>query len=278
MGFHAGSSTFCCCVFVDNVYAAGDSAQGAVAILDDFEEELKTKWQLNFKPSSRCVLAASGRVDEEVGACRWPQVLQFPVLGHILSPNGSIRPCWQHTKSCMWRGFFANVACISARNLGMRQRQLLINRSVCNPLDYRCSRWPPQPTVALELDTLQRRMLAIALRPPRLPGEEVHDYCQRRGALVGRWARAQGLWSRRWFSRSIAWDDHLSRPRNNSSWAARLRLHMDRDWFISRRAWARPGSGCTRASSALAGATRTRSAPGKVFARWHDGIAFARAA
>ena len=36
-------------------------------------------------------------------------------------------------------------------------------------LDFRCSRWPPQATVAAELDTLQKKMVGTLLRLTPLP-------------------------------------------------------------------------------------------------------------
>ena len=184
------------------------------------------------------------------------------------------RPCWQHTRRLMWKSFWSNAGSQSARQLTTVQRLLLLQKSVVPQLEYRCSRWPPQRMIACELDGIQRKMVATVQRIPRYPGEEVGDFVKRRGRVAARACKNSGLWSHKWFRRSLDWNEHLERPRNIHSWPAKLLHFKDRQWFIERRASWLPADG--GAASSLAGRTDTRACRGCVHTRWHDGIEFAR--
>ena len=198
----------------------------------------------------------------------------FNLLGHILQDNGSIRPCWRNTRNLMWKSFWGNPGSKDAHALTIGRRMKLLDKAVAPLLDYRCSRWPPQKTIANEVDCLQRKMVATLQRAPKYPGEELPDYVRRRGRLAASSCRAAGSWSKRWFSRVVDWNAHPERQRNRYTWSSRLLHYMDREWFINRRASLLPVDGCT--GSVLAGRTDTRTNPGCVHARWHDGIEFAK--
>ena len=156
-----------------------------------------------------------------------------------------------------------------ASGAGIATRMNLLSRFVRPLLDYRASRWPPQQQVALEVDTLQRRMVAICLRAPRQPGELFGDYHRRRSREAAAQCRRFGTWSARWFQRAIAWDDHLRRARNSSSWPAKLLRYHDAAWLQTFRLMA-------SSASVLAGRTNTRLCPGKVHVRWDNGVHLAR--
>ena len=158
--------------------------------------------------------------------------------------------------------------------LDTRARNKLLEKSVAPQLDYRCSRWPPQRTISLELEALQRRMVATILRIPQIPGETAADYVKRRGHVAGRHCRQTGMWSSRWFKRAQDWNAHLERPRNRHSWPARLIHYMDSEWLIQRRLLFLPANSENR--SCLAGRTDTRAMRGCVNMRWHDEIAYCK--
>ena len=136
-------------------------------------------------------------------------------------------------------------------------------------LDYRASRWPPQRQIAMEVDTLQRKMAAACLRAPRHPAEALDVYHRRRAREAATHCRHHGVWSKRWFARSVAWDDHLRRQRNAESWPAKLLHHHDFRWLANCRLNA-------SSSSVRAGRTNTRLAPGVVQVRWDSGVQYAR--
>ena len=191
------------------------------------------------------------------------------MLGHLLQPNGSFRACWRAAQRSMWRAFWANVSSSAAKGLPTVTKLALLQRAVVPLLDFRCSRWPPQQQIAAEVDRLQRKMAAVSIRLPRIPGEPVEAYVRRRGRMVAAHCRQAGLWSHRWFHRTVAWRDHLERPRNARSWASKTLHYMDHDWFCRRRALFGRAA-CT------AGRTGTRTFPGCVHTRWHDGVQYAQ--
>ena len=135
----------------------------------------------------------------------------FPVLGHILQSDGGVRSCWLNTKACMWRAFFSNLNSTTARDLPRDLRIKLLNRACRPSFDYRCSRWPPQRQIAIEVDSFQRKLVAAAVRLPQRPGEAVEEFCRRRGHHAGQLCKELGLWSKRWFERAFKWDAFAKR-------------------------------------------------------------------
>ena len=174
----------------------------------------------------------------------------------------------------MWRSYWSNTGSKDARPLDVTRRIALLDKAVTPQLDFRLSRWPPQKTIANEVDGLQRKMVASAMRIPRYPGEDAADFVRRRGRAAALQCRQSGQWSQRWFKRATDWNKHLERPHNSDSWPAKLLHYRAREWLIQRRIPPLPANG--RSSSCLAGRTGTRSSAGCVHARWHDGIELAR--
>ena len=160
----------------------------------------------------------------------------FGVLGHCLAYDGRIRPCWQATRSAMWTAFWANSGHSSSRCLSNTERAMLVQRAVRPLLDFRCSRWPFQKEIAKEIDRTQRKMMAVAVRTPRWPGEPDNEYARRRATIAGAACRSAGLWSQRWAHRVLAWAEHLQRPRNGATWAAVTYAYRDQAWRARRRA------------------------------------------
>ena len=273
-GFSTGRISLCMSTWVDNLFSVSSSLPGALAILEDFETFLQRDWRMKIKDKSRSCIVAQGCNDEPANAARWPLLQTFEVLGHTLQSSGSIRACWSKTKRSMWYAFWSNPGSNSARKLSAQARLRLLQRAVTPGLDFRCSRWPPQPQIAKEVDSLQRKMVGSIVNVPRWSGELVGDFVRRRGRNAARLCREHGVWSDRWFKRAVLWDEHLQRPQNSNTWSAKLRAHRDRLWFVQRRASLLP-LGQSWSSSVTGGRTRTRTLPGKVHTRWPDGIFFA---
>ena len=276
-GFRADGSSLCLCTWVDNLFSVSRSLHGAIAILEDFDVQLRAKWSMNIKESSRSCMVAAGNGETPSDPSRWPQADTFVVLGHTIETSGSIRPCWSKCRTSMWRAFWANPGSKPARDLSITQKLSLQNRVVLPQISFRCSRWPPQQQIAAEVDHIQQKMTSSLLKLPREPGEEAEAYVRRRGREARKCNMSQGLWSQHWFGRAIRWDDHLARPANQHTWAAKLREYKGKEWLMHRRALFAP-SAASRGSSVsiTAGRTGTRSVHGKVHMRWHDGIDLAR--
>ena len=180
-------------------------------------------------------------------------------------------------RAAMWRAYWANPGSKDAHKLAVSHRLALLRRAVAPSFSFRCSRWPPQCQVASELDCLQQKMTASLLKLPRDEGEEADAYVRRRGRAARKLCVANGKWSALWFRRAVQWDEHLARPLNSNSWAAKLRMYRGRSWLMEQRSKFAPSvASLASPASMLAGRTGTRAQAGKVHMRFHDGIEYAR--
>ena len=269
-GFRLGGAgdegtVLCCATYIDNCFAVSSAPAGAVAILEDLEDTLLTTWQLAIKPSSRSFVESFGGTRGVVDEVRWPNHSSFLVLGHLLQNTGSIRADWAQTRRQMWAAFWANAGSAGSSKLTTHQRMRLLLRGVLPILDFRCSRWPPQATIANELDAMQRKMVATLLRLTPLPDEDAAQFVRRRGRAAHHLCTSNGWWSHRWFRRALAWDAHVRRGHNPMAWSTHLVDFKGATYLAQRRAFHQ-------------GRTATRTSSGFVSRRWHDGIAFAREA
>jgi len=203
----------------------------------------------------------------QVRACKRPG---FECLGHKIQHNGSVRDCWNATRSAMWRSFWGNAASAGAAHLSQPLKLRLLQRATAPPLHYRASRWPPQKFIKSQLDITQRKMVGVLMKVAPYPEEAPEQFRRRRGRLAKQVCDVHGWWSKQWFTRAIAWDSHSRRPRNQYSWSAAVIQWKWRDaaWLQQRRS--------ERGTSSLAGRTDTRSFRGRVQQRWETGIDYAR--
>ena len=160
----------------------------------------------------------------------------------------------------MWKAFWGNCGHAAAKQAPVAAKCILLDRVCKSVLSYRCSRWPPQPVIAAELDRVQTKMIASILRTARFPGEPIEDFCRRRNRSAAEKCRQHGLWSKHWFKRASDWDKHLERAHNERSWPVMLRPFHDAIWLEEQRV-AHNMSG-----------TQTRVMPGRPRMRWDDGI------
>jgi hypothetical protein len=257
------------CTYVDNVYTASPTLAGAVFILEDFEKSLNSRWGQVIKQSSRSVMLCSGLPDDAtICNIKWPRVTEFNCLGHVLQNNSSIRSCFTNTKANMWKAFWGNCGHDQLRDAPVATKCKLLDRSCKSVLAYRCSRWPPQPTIAKELDRVQTKMIAAIVRTPRTTGESDAEYSHRRNFVASRICAQNGRWSDFWYQRSIGWDEHLSRGHCVNSWPVLLHDFHNNEWLQGLR--------FSRASRASNTSTNTRVSVGRPPMRWHDGISFAK--
>ena len=252
--------------YVDNLFSCSCSAEGAIKILQDAEGHLRTQWGHSMKPSSRMVMVCRGCPEVLQDDPLWPMVTSFPCLGHVLQDDGGIRECFSNTKRIMWRAFWGNCGERSLRKASVSLKLSLLNRACRSVLRYRCSRWPPQPTFAVELDRLQTKMVAAMMRTPRLPGETAQDFCRRRNISAATHCRSSGRWSHDWFARSTRWDQHIQRSHVPHCWLMLMRSFQDSLWLESCRALSQ------------AHGTTTRVCRGRPCMRWHEGIQYASSA
>ena len=175
----------------------------------------------------------------------------------------------------MWKAFWANSGSTLGSRLPMPAKFALLRRCVACIAAYRMSRWPPQAQIACEIDDVQARMSALIIKLRPRPLEEFEAFCRRRGRVARAQCREQGLWSDFWFSRAVAWDDHMTR--HPETIATVFRNYRDITWLEARRStFANVSSLRQRSWTPQAGRTGTRAAAGFVAQRWQSGINFAR--
>jgi hypothetical protein len=198
-------------------------------------------------------------------------VKQMKVLGHVVAHDGSIRPCWEEGKKALWRSFWRNSGCRKARAIGTSERLDLLARATLPALSFRVSRWPPQKQIGLELDAVQRRMIAVCLKIRLQRHETLAAYVRRRNREISAVTRKCGEWSRMWWSRAAKWDDHLHR--HPESPASIIASCHGPNWLLSLRAvWATISTNNPRAWSVTAGRTDTRVCAGRPQPRWRESI------
>ena len=174
----------------------------------------------------------------------------------------------------MWRAFWGNAGSPDAKKASQNQKLKLLERAVVSVASYRWSRWPPQKSIANELDRIQTKMFAIVLNVRPRPGEDLFKWNRRRFKHAASFVKSR-LWSYRWFDRALRWDEHIER--HPEFFVSCLRSWRGREWLIERRAENMPI--LARVASRLsihAGLTRTRASAGCVQKRWHDGVDYAR--
>ena len=196
-------------------------------------------------------------------------------IGHQISNNGSIRPCWQTTRENMWKAFWCNSGSKQARGLPEVERMKLLSRSVLPVATFRMSRWPPQVTISNEIDSVQMKMTSTSLRMRLQPGEEPEAFVRRRARIARDLCNRSGWWSRVWHERSCHWDEHIRR--HPDSPAGAMVLWHGADWLRQRRSvFAASNPIRATAWTTTSGRTDTRVRAGYVAKRWDEGIEWAK--
>ena len=255
-GFGLGNDT--CLMYL---YSSSGTVHGAISMLEDAACHLHSQWGHEIKDSSRSVMACSGNPELSPDPSRWPLVDSFECLGHILQSDCGIRACFSNVKRSLWGAFWGNCGHNSAKGLPLAAKCCLMSHACNLALLHRCSRWPPQPTIAAELDRVQSKMVAVLLQVGRLPGESADVFCRRRNRRAGEACAKIGKWSLQWFERAKAWNAHIARGHNPYSWPSLLKPFHDVDWLEEQRFLSsRQG-------------TSTRLARGRPHSRWDESIA-----
>ena len=179
--------------------------------------------------------------------------------------------CADNAFACAWRAFWSNAG--AAANAPVETRLKLLTRCVQSVLNFRWSRWPPSASMACNLRTLQRRMVACIVRVQWVDGESFEAYARRKGRAVTRCILEAGCWVHLWQSRWSAWNAHLARHPDMP--ACQLLRYRNSLWLQRRRATFAPSNpSSTRSWSISAGRTDTRATSGVVHTRWEAGAAF----
>ena len=162
----------------------------------------------------------------------------------------------------MLRAFYGNLnAGLKRANRSSKQR--FLSGCVLPIARSRWARWVYLPTVAAQLNSLQRKMVATLFNIVPAAGEPYDVFCQRRHNLAGAIARDMGLWSCEWAQSLVKWADHIERGHDKSTWSKDLLDWHGPAWLDWQRLlWSRPGRSVTH----------TRCFAGAPAKQWLDGL------
>ena len=115
---------------IDNIYVVAPSAASSVHILEAAEAHLLNEWGPIVKESSRQLLVSTaGGSAPCMGTARWPVVEKIMYLGHELSNNGSVVPCWHQARRQVLRSLYRNAGCLAAVSVPISQKLTLLRRA-----------------------------------------------------------------------------------------------------------------------------------------------------
>ena len=193
------------------------------------------------------------------------------VLGHMIQCDGGLRHEWQATRSAMWAAYWANCGNKACFKLGSVAKLGLLNKCVVSRISWKLPRWPMQKTVAVNLDSLQARMISALIPCARHSHEDIDPYDRRRKRLARNHCAKEGVWSKVWAKRMISWHEHIMRtcrsPHSFPHNAAVLLQYHDSKWLAEQRS---VFVGSSR-NSVVAGRSSTRLNIGRPQVRWQEG-------
>ena len=241
--------------YVDNVWFLAPNAYKATRMADLFAVHLQRYWSQTIKPTSKQVMSVFGATDESTIDDSWDVVFSMPVLGHLISANGSIEEDFQFTIRKMWKTFWSNAGLLSARRLPLDHKLKLIQRATLPIADQHMVRWPFTDHRAKQVDRVQRKMLLICNRCAPMPTEDSETFFKRRHREAATLQRRAGRWSHRWATQVVKWHSHIRRDPNFSWPSQLLKVRPPAELQARRWLWNRP---------------RTRVLPGFTNARWTE--------
>ena len=275
-GYKVGNQRIGLALWVDNCFSFGNCLEGAIEIQEAFESRLVGEWDLGVKPSSRMCFRPAASCEVPPLPSKWPIVGTYPVLGHVISPSGAVRPAWDITIKQMWKCFFSNFGRGKVRGVPDKHKIELLKRAVRPSLTFRCSIWPPQKTIGRELDCLQRKMLSLICLVRRQTGESQAQHALRRGRHVSRLIGPSELWSKHWYVRSGLWDEHVRRG-HTCKWNQKILSFNNVDWLQNQRIqFASEFTSRVRGLTMFAGRTGTRASAAKVLPRREESIRWSK--
>ena len=265
------------CTWIDNIYSFSSKLSGSIAILEDFERYLGSRWGLVIKKSSRACMTCRGNIDTPIDPLKWPKQNHLNILGHIIQYDGGLREDWGNTKTSLWRRYWQTCGSKAYKKLGPIEKAKLLELSVVSSFRWKLSRWPFQKTIAVELDALQCNMFARLISCPKADGESVDHYCRRRMRIARNACQQSGFWSRLWCQRVVNWDDHVKRAGQYKHMCFYLLNYHDSEWLQMQRSRFVPSNGSDQTrNSIFRGRTGTRLNIGRPQVRWADGLSVAR--
>ena len=268
MPFMADSQAVAFACWVDNVYAAGSSAEACVSNMRVFESRLVDFWGLRFKPDSKTYISSNPQQDADKHLHGWRWSVPFEVLGHAIGISGSLTHDLPRAEEACWKRYFLGAGSKGAAKLSMKVKLQDID-VVCWPsFAYRCTWWSVAKTSLAAVRSVQNAVVASCLRLPRQIGEDDAAFARRRNKEAAKWIGPQRCWARRVAANILSWDEHIRRA-SKTSWATILVRYRDSRWLQARRL-------LQKSASIFSGRLASRAAPSRPHTRWEEGVEHAK--
>ena len=289
-GLDVGHTKLLATSYVDNLFTVSSGTSGATAAMELLLCHLADVWDLKCKPDSKKVISCKNCPDMEVVGNEWELCDSCEVLGFLVQNNAGLDVAWAELKAKLWRAFFGNVRSPGFRKLSTSHRCKVIDTALQGLFLYHAQPWPPQAKIAVQVDSVQKRMMGLVARVPKLDGDDAATYLQRRSRIAKRIIEDGNMWwTQRWFKRAGNWDSHLRRDLRQQL----LHLHdgVSLDLVATRFSWApllldwkgkdfldvqRSFEFRDKAHVLWRSRTKTRACLGRPQVRWHEGIVHAR--
>ena len=152
----------------------------------------------------------------------------------------------------MWRAFWANAGHASLKKAPLKATLALLNRATLPVADLHFVYWPFTTSRALQLDRVQRKMLASLANLRPNSSDTTDTFWNRRRKHAAQLQDTMGSWSRRWAKRVVKWDQHLHRAKTSFLPSQLVKIRNAEELQQRRWRWNRP---CVRAAP---GAINTR--------------------
>ena len=246
-------------IYVDNIFVMGGDTAGVESVVRQICAILLEKYRLSIKPTSKETLIIRGRVGGRlcVPIPGWKEREAMLVLGHVISASGAATQAWKSVQRSAWVAFWKQGGKATCKPIGPRRLLSLLERCVWPILSFRCPLLPPRVGLLKEGATMQRKMLACALRLRPEPGEDPMTWGSRRSRALQQYLCANRRWDTRWCSLFVMWFEHCKRERERAGAGCGPLLAR----------WATPEALANRRASLL-----NSSGPGRLLTRPIGGV------
>eukprot|EP00746_Dinoflagellata_sp_MGD_P142543 gnl/MRDRNA2_/MRDRNA2_75497_c0_seq1.p1 gnl/MRDRNA2_/MRDRNA2_75497_c0~~gnl/MRDRNA2_/MRDRNA2_75497_c0_seq1.p1 ORF type:complete len:331 (+),score=52.39 gnl/MRDRNA2_/MRDRNA2_75497_c0_seq1:1030-2022(+) len=254
--------------YVDNVYSAGSSPDNAVAVLDDFEDQLRLLWGNEFKADSRKLLTPKGSKQRHAVGSKWRIVEDFECLGTCLQHDGETHRAWTQARSSMWRAFFAQQKGHDLyKQIPIQHKIKNLHTCVLPVLQYKVKHFPMSKSRFQDIDAEQRKCYSACARIQPRPDEETMSFIRRRNLQITSLVAQHSKWSSVIANQSVEWHQHLRRNTSGALWTGHLENLRNEVWLQQRR----------EMHPAWKSRTATRAFRGHVASRLAEGYSTAKA-
>lgn len=212
LGFRVEHFSLLAASWVDNIYTLGYGSSACTIAIELIFKRLESDWDLRCKAQSAEVMACRDCPDHAVLSEKWLQTCDCIILGWLIQSDRGMSRAWNEFKAKLMGAFYTNLRAPGFKKLTANQFTSMLGRALGPIALYYAQTWPPSYRVAEDIDTLQRKLLGIAVVISRRADEEWVDFVRRRSRKDASLIEFHSnWWSRQWFVRAKSWNDHLAR-------------------------------------------------------------------